>query len=691
MKFPVSMLRDFVETDLSAAQLGDLLTMAGFELEGIEEVESEPVLDIRVVSNRGDGLSVLGLAREVLAKDRSAKPTRLYEQACDRYPRRDAGAADAAALTQVSIETSACTRYACRLFRGGTNGPAPDWVRERLRQAGQRPISVLVDLTNYVMLELGQPVHAFDFDKLRGGRIVVREAKAGETLTTLNGDEHELRPGQMMICDAERPVAAAGIMGGLDTEVSESTTTVLLESAHFESTSVRRTRNQLGLSTEASYRFERSVDPEGVPAALNRFADLLAGAGPGWEIVPGIVENYPSALAPRTLNLRMTRVERLLGMPVGASVARHALEALGFEVGGEGEPFHVRVPSWRFDVVREDDLVEEVGRVYGYEKIPEKPLRGTTLQGGVFGFEAYVDRVRTTMLRTGFTQTIHHTLGSKHPLDYPGSERFGPRNPHSPEAAFLRNSLLPGLVDTAARNGGRDLHLFEIGATFGNFLPDEAYAHDAIELAFVSTGALQPPHWSGKAAPDADFFSAKATLEEVFLIGDGADGFGSRHAVASASSDPRLHPTQQADFRVDDVKVAVVGRIHPDVAEAVGLPDTTIVGEVDLYTLWAHPGAPPKFHPISRNPSVRRDLSVLIAKTTPYARLEAAIREACGDPLERVWLFDHYTGAGIPEGAHSLSIALQLRKQGENFTDEEANLVRDRAAKALEAMGGTLR
>ncbi|MCB8933789.1 MAG: phenylalanine--tRNA ligase subunit beta [Chthonomonadaceae bacterium] len=691
MKFPVSMLRDFVETSLSATELGDLLTMAGFELEGIDEVEGEPVLDIRVVSNRGDGLSVQGLAREVLAKDASATPTDLYARAGNRYPRPDAGGAEAQGMAQVSIETAACTRYACRLFRNGRNGEAPDWIRDRLRRAGQRPISLLVDLTNYVMLELGQPVHAFDFDTLRGGRIVVREARAGETLTTLNGEEHELRPGQMMICDEERPVAAAGIMGGLETEVSNRTKTVLLESAHFECTSVRRTRKQLGLSTEASYRFERSVDPEGVPAALNRFAELLEGADAGWEIVPGIVEVFPAPPPPRTLDLRMSRVERLLGMPVGARVAKQALEALGFAIEGDGEPFAVRVPSWRFDVVREDDLVEEVGRVYGYDKIPEQPLQGTTVQGGVFGFERYVDRVRAALLRCGFTQTIHHSLGAKHPLDYPGSERFGPRNPHSPEAALLRNSLLPGLAETAARNGGRDLHLFEIGATFGNFLPDAAYAHDATELAFLSTGALQPAHWKGQPSAEADFFSAKAVLEEVFRIGDGVDGFGPRRAVASASADPRLHPTQQAVFRVDDVKVALVGRIHPDLADAVGLSDATVVAEVDLYTLWAHPGAPSKFHAISRNPAVRRDLSIMIPKATPYARLEAAIREACGEPLERVWLFDQYTGKGIPDDAHSLSIALQLRKAGENFTDEEANQVRDRAVKALEALGATLR
>ncbi len=691
MKFPISMLREFVETPLDASQLGELLTMAGFELEGLEEVEGEPVLDIRVVSNRGDGLSVQGLAREVLAKDPGATPTNLYRRAQARFDRGDADAPDAAHEAKVAIETPACTRYACRIFRGGANGTAPAWLQERLRRSGQRPISLLVDLTNYVMLELGQPVHAFDLDTLAERRIVVREARDGETFTTLNGEEHTLQPGQMMICDADRPVAAAGIMGGLSTEVTDTTRTVLLESAHFECTSVRRTRKQMGLSTEASYRFERSVDPEGVTAALDRFAELLEQADAAWAVVPGRVDVYPAPAAPRTVPVRMSRVRRLLGVDVDAGRARGYLQALGFGVLGDGEPFEATVPTWRFDVRREDDLVEEIGRVHGYDSIPEAPLQGTTTQGGVFGFERYVDRVRDTMLRCGFTQTLHHSLSASHALDYPGSERFGPRNPHSPEVALLRNSLLPGLVDTALRNGGRDLHLFEIGATFGNFMADAAYVHDATELAILSTGALQPENWADGASPGADFFSVKAVLEQVFRLGEGPEGFGPRYAEAAPSHDPRLHLTQQAVFQVDGVKVALVGCIHPDNAEALGLPAQTVLGEVDLFTLWAHPGETPRFQPLSRNPAVRRDLSVQLPKSTPYTQVERAVREACGEVLERAWLFDVYDGKGIPEGSHSLSIALQLRKPGANFTDEEANQVRAKAASALQALGGTLR
>ena len=285
MKFHVDMLKDFVSTSMSAEELGDLLTMAGFELEGIEG----EVLDIKVVSNRGDGLSVLGLAREVLAKDRDASPTPLYQRAVERFVDVEISAAPAAT---VEIQTESCTRYAACVIENVRNGEAPEWIKARLEAAGMRSISLLVDLTNYVMLELGQPLHAFDVAKL-GTDVVVRQAVAGERLTTLNGVEHELLPNQMMICDRTRPVAAAGVMGGLDTEVDGNTTTVLLESAHFVNTSVRKTRKQLGLNTEASYRFERSVDPEGVVSAIRRFVQLLRESTP--EVVAHeIVDVYPT-------------------------------------------------------------------------------------------------------------------------------------------------------------------------------------------------------------------------------------------------------------------------------------------------------------------------------------------------------------------------------------------------------------
>lgn len=680
MKFPYRMLLDFVDTRLDADAVGDLLTMAGFELEGIEDVEGDRVLDIKVMANRGDALSVFGLAREVLAKDPEANATELYRRAIERFPASDHGACEVHRVASVRIETSNCTRYACRVFEGLSNGGSPDWVQLRLRQAGQRPISLLVDLTNYVMLELGQPLHAFDLDTLGESTIVVRQAAKDETLTTLDEREHKLQPHHMMICDANKPVAIAGVMGGAETEVHAGTTRCLLESAHFVNTSVRKTRKQLGFNTEASYRFERSVDPEGVVAALNRFMELL-----GVPSLPGVIDHYPLPPIERRIECRVSRAQTLLGMPISEDQAREYLSRLGFAVLGEGDVMLVAVPSWRPDIHREIDVVEEIGRVHGYEKIPEALPAGSTPRGGVFGLAKLTDRAREALVRCGFTQTMSHSMRDRHPLDFSTDHRIGPRNPHSPETAFLRDSLLPGLAEAALRNGGKDLHLFETGRVFAR---GELETDESSELAILSTGALAGPHWAKEAPAVADFFSLKGVVEELM------------HAVHiqahfdyARKPDRRFHPTRQAGLLVDAGKlwVGTVGQIHPDVAEELGLPELTVMAELDLFVLAGEPTKDEALKQFSRNPAVRRDMAFVIDKAVPYAQISESLEGACGDLLEKHWLFDVYEGKGIPEGAHSLAVAIQLRKMGGNLTDAEANEVRDRAVTALEGLGAKLR
>ncbi|HWA83089.1 MAG TPA: phenylalanine--tRNA ligase subunit beta [Fimbriimonadaceae bacterium] len=699
MKFPYSMLRDYVETRLDADEVGELLTMAGFELEDIEEVEGDKVLDIKVVSNRGDGLSVFGLAREVLAKDVEANPTELYRRAAKRFGANPGAVTDrtyhweAKDLPQlldtpprngrvsVTIETEDCTRYACLLFGGVRNGNSPDWLQKRLRQAGQRPISLLVDLSNYVMLEVGQPLHTFDLDKLAGPEIVVRKAREGEKLETLDGNEHELRSDQMMICDADKPVAAAGIMGGEATEVDAATTRVLLESAHFLNTSVRRTRKQLGLSTEASYRFERSVDPEGVVAALERFADLLAEIDGGGSRIPGVIDVYPNPLVRESIELDIKRSDMLLGMPISEEQAAGYLERLGFDVM-RGNLLTVTPPTWRPDVVREEDLVEELGRVHGYEQIPEELPAGTTIRGGTSGFEAWTDKLREACVRSGFVQTISHSLRDRGPLDDAQAAPARLRNPNSPDMAWLRNSVLPCLADNAKRNGGRDIHLFEIGRVFVQI--GESHCESAA-LGFLSQGALNAADWLDKQPQTANFFTLKATLEQLFAATGLDVSFDTRW------SDPRFHPTKYAGLACGDGVHGVIGQIHPDIAEALDLPEDTILAEMHLDSLYEHHQAGPRLKAISRNPAVRRDIALLIDKSVPFESIDRKLDEALGDVLEKRWLFDVYEGKGIPEGKHSLAIAMQLRKHGSTFTDEEANQAREKAVLALAELGGTPR
>lgn len=673
MKLPSLMLRSFVKTSLSSNEIGELLTMAGFELEGIEN----DVLDIKVMANRGDGLSALGLAREILAKESSAEPTGLYDQAIEWH------LAKAEAGMHIELQSSNCSRYACAIYSDAQNGPSPDWLQEALTAAGQRPISLLVDLTNYVMLELGQPLHAFDLDKLGSERIVVRQAKEGEALTTLNGLKHELKPDHLVICDATQPVAIAGVMGGLDTEVGPETKRVLLESAHFDASSVRKTRKDLGLNTDASYRFERSVDPNGVVRALLRF-DQLYREITGGKGASQIEDVYPIEAESRSLPLRPARARLILSMDITDSEMEGYLTRLGFKVK-TGRTFAVEPPSWRPDVTLEEDLIEEIGRVHGYEKIPDLMPSGTTVRGGSFGLYAVIDTAKKTMLRCGLDQIISHTLRDASILDFNPERRVMVRNPHSPEMQYIRSSLLPGLADAATKNGARNLRLFEIGKVFvkGDYEVDESP-----ELSILISGSMQDPHFAQLNPPQADFWTLKGILQELgHLVHDDIS------FELPRLPDHRFHPTRQAGVMVDEGRlwVGTMGQIHPDYAEQLGLPEETYMAEIDLLVFFQNPDSELEVKPISRYPAIKRDIAFVINKSVPYADVERAIAEASGLVLEKQALFDIYEGQGIEPGKHSLGVSIQLRKMDSSFTDEEANLIRDKIVQAIEELGGSLR
>jgi phenylalanyl-tRNA synthetase beta chain len=603
-------------------------------------------------------------------------PTELFTKSLNYHPAAASDAGDAKALTSVTIDTDRCTRYACRLFQDVENGPSPEWLQKRLRQIGQRPISLLVDLTNYVMMEQGQPLHAFDMDKLAGGRIVVQQAADGDDFTTLDEVEHKLASTDMMICDAEQPVALAGVMGGLETEVSSSTKNCLLESAHFVNTSVRKTRTRLNLFTEASYRFERHVDPAGVVAALNRFAELYQEIT-GKSCVPGLVDEWPIKPQPLEVSVPMARCDDRLGMSIPSDQASEYLRRLGFQVIESGEQITVQVPSWRIDVVQEEDLIEEIGRVHGYELIPSIPPAGTTHAGGLQGLQRFTNRLHEEALRCGLDQMWSHTMRATHSLDS-ASEFVAVRTPHSPELANLRNSLLPCLADAVQKNERRNLHLYEYGKVFST-------AGETSQLALFMTGDIEAAHWGVKESRKADFFIAKGVVERLLSAGHVS------YEISADSSDPRFHPTRQAAVLVGGKHAGTIGELHPDIADELDLVDPAAIAELCLDTLWTAAADHTTPKPISRNPAISRDMAVVIEKSVPYADVEKAIAGAAGELLEKQWLFDVYEGKGIPEGSHSLAVAIQLRKLGSNFTDEEANQVRESVVLALESLGATLR
>lgn len=677
MKLTYSMLREYVDTSFNAEQVADKLTMTGFELEDITEVEGDQVLDINIMANRGDGASIIGLAREFLAKVPNATPTELFLRAEKRFPAPDAGNRDIWSKTSAEIQTQSCTRFSCRIFENVQNGPSPEWLQQRLRQIGQRPISLLVDLTNYVMMETGQPLHSFDLDKLVGERIMVRNAVDGEKLTTLDGTEHELHPHHMVIADAERAVALAGVMGGEETEVSASTTRCLLESAHFINTSVRRTRKELGLFTEASYRFERHVDPEGTTAALNRFAELyleITNNSPVGGIIDVIAAKPPLI----QLTVFIKRASRLLGMEISFEQAESYLLRLGFIIVGKSpDSLEVIAPTWRSDILREEDLIEELGRVHGYELIPEELPIGSTPIGGPQGFELLTDNIREAALRCGLDQCISHSLRDIHPLDADGS-RTQVRTPHSPEMAYLRNSILPSLCDAVRKNNADNIHIFEIGRVHN----DES---ESTQLGIISSGSFENPTWRDSDPTTADFFTLKGTIEQI------AHAIQLPVSYKRSTTDPRFHPTRQARIILGGSEVGIFGQIHPLVAEKTDLSPGAVMAEITLDPLKNEQTGVPTSRAISRNPAARRDIAILIKKEVPYSEIDQAIVKSGGETLENHWLFDVYEGKGVPDGQHSLAIALQFRKLGENFTDEEANDLRDKIVSALESIGASLR
>ncbi|MFQ3611181.1 MAG: phenylalanine--tRNA ligase subunit beta, partial [Fimbriimonadales bacterium] len=414
MRVPIEWLKDFVQFDLSAEALAERLTMVGLEVEEVLDTPQGEVLALYITPNRGDCLSIFGIAREVYAMLGSeCEPTplfhRLNEQILNPLIPQPGETAEYA---QVEIrDPDLCPRYGARVIRGVKIAPSPARIQNRLLAAGMRPISNLVDATNYVMLELGQPLHAFDLDTLKGARIVVRRAYQGERIQTLDEQEHALTTEMLMICDAERPVAVAGVMGGAETEISPTTYNVLMESAHFNPFSIRATARQLGLRTESSYRFERFVDPNLVIVAQYRVCELIE-EWTGVRAVEGMIDVYPNPIPARQLSLRLDRAEQLLGFSIAPDEAKAVLERLNLKPAPADQSqrtFETQVPLYRNDLVREVDLVEELGRILGYERIPESPPAGHTTQGKDSPEGAFSERLRTLLLSAGLQEVVSHT------------------------------------------------------------------------------------------------------------------------------------------------------------------------------------------------------------------------------------------------------------------------------------------
>jgi len=685
MRVPIEWLKEFVQFELSASALAERLTLAGLEVEAIDSTPHGEVLVLYITPNRGDCLSVLGIAREVYALLGDAcQPTPLFERLNGMVldpPAPTPG--DVPRYAQVEIvDAELCPRYAARVIRDVQIAPSPTWVQNRLLAAGMRPISNIVDATNYVLLELGQPLHAFDLDTLHEQRIVVRQAREGETIRTLDGREHAVAPPMLMICDATRPVAVAGIMGGAETEVTPQTRHILMESAHFNPLSVRRTARALDLRTESSYRFERFVDPNLVLVAQYRVCELIE-AWTGVAAVPGVLDVYPKPYPTRELTLRLTRAEQLLGFPIADEEAESVLTRLNLRPQSAGaRVLRVQIPFYRYeDLKREVDLIEELGRVLGYERIPALPPAGSTTQGKDSPAGAFAERVRTILLTAGLQEIVSHTLEPLNPLQPSGAVEL--RNPMSDELRSLRASILSGLVfaaDYNRRRGITDLHLFEIGRVFrtspSSELSDPSEIREQLALGILMTGALHAPHWTGKP-PIADFYALKGVVEHLLkMLGI--------EAAFEPGQDKRFHPGRVADVVAQGVWLGRLGELHPELQRRYELRKRVYLAEFDMEALQRLASEEVRYHPLPTQPPVLRDIAVMVAQQVPVARLFDAIRAAGGEWLESVTLFDRYTGAPVPEGAHSLAFSLVFRHPERTLTDEEVNTQVDTIFEALQ-------
>ncbi|HEY8210985.1 MAG TPA: phenylalanine--tRNA ligase subunit beta, partial [Myxococcaceae bacterium] len=624
---------------------------------------------------------------------------------------KEAGRA-ASEVVKIRIEDPArCPRYAGRVVEGITVGPSPAWMRQRLEACGVRSINNVVDVTNYVMLESGQPLHAFDLDKVAGAEIVVRLAQAGEKLTSLDGKPRALDPDDLVIADKEKATGIGGVMGGAESEVSASTKRVLLEVANFLPSTVRRSAKRHALHTEASHRFERGVDAGGVPWVIDRAAALLAELGKG-TVLPGRVDVYPVPVPVqlRRVRLRDAKVKGLLGVEVPRAESRRILEALGFKVVAEPEAGVVEyeVPAGRVDVEREEDLVEEVGRITGYEEIPVQLPRGLARLLPEPREVAAHARVREALGGHGFDEVLNYSfIAPKEqpwvapgPLAQLGQERaeawIAISNPLSLEQSVMRESLYAGLLQNVARNLRHQpdgLRLYEMGRVY-RADPEggrrrRPVAKEPLHVAGVAWGLREGRTWTGPkdaVAGSVDFYDAKGAVEAVLA------GLGIRGARFEPREGVPYHPRASAAVMLDGVEVGTLGELHPKAAKAFGVPQAMYLFELDADALVERSRLEPAFEEIGKYPAVLRDLAVVVDAGMPQEALRAVIREVGGALLEEATVFDVYAGKPIPEGKKNVAYALRYRAADRTLTDAEVNEAHGRIVQELDRrLKGSLR
>lgn len=686
MKISPQWLREFVDYKVPLRQLADELTHTGTAVESISGQGESTVFETEITTNRVDAMNHYGVAREISAiYDLDLKPI------APKLPKAKPGG-----KFPISIEEpELCARYTARVMRGVKIRPSPDAVKRRLALLDSSSISNAVDASNYTLLEMGHPTHAFDLDLLEGGKIIVRKARAGESVKTLDGVERKLTPDDLVIADAKRPVALAGIMGGFDTMITERTKNVLIESAWFEPATVRRTARRLGMHTDASHRFERGADWAATPVACARVAQLILEWA-GGELVGPESDCVARKLKRPALELSRSELLRILGQEVPAADVERILRRLGFVLEPDRtskerrNDYIVHPPTWRLDVEREIDLIEEVARVFGFDNFKNTL---PSFSGAVRELpDAEKDpRVRGTLLGTGYDEAISMTFISANDAKrFSSAEAVPLANPLSEETAVMRNSLLPGMLDSLAHNlnrGQGNVQLFEAGNVFEL---NGAKTTERKQLAIGATGnAVEAgPHQPSRSY---SFFDVKGAVEQLFENFEHSSIYFDEHAGVEY-----LHPGRSARAVMDGETVARLGQIAPEVAQARKIKAEVFVAEVFLDRLYQRALRVPRYQPLSRYPSVERDFSFIFPGEVNFQRIESAIRGLNIVELQDVEPVDMLRGkeaekAGVAPGKYSMLLRADFQSSERTLREEEIAGWSKQIIAAFQKLGGALR
>lgn len=635
------------------------------------------VIDFELTHNRSDCMSMVGMAREAAA---------VFNRKLN-YPAIDVKEVEEKAGDYADVEIVAddlCSRYVARVVKNIKIAPSPLWMQQRLIKAGMRPVNNIVDVTNYVMLELGQPLHAFDLDKVKGKKIIVRRARKGETIETIDHRTRELDDTMLVIADIERPVAIAGIMGGLNTEITDETTTILIESATFNGSNVRLTSRKLGLRSEASSRFERGLDPNLALDAVNRAAQLIEKIGAG-EVLKDTIDVYKKPVKPWRVTVRPHRVNCLLGTELDTAYMADLLERLGLKCFIKESTIEVEVPTFRQDLKIEADIAEEVARLYGYDNIEETLLDNCKASVGLKTYEQKMeDMTRDVMSACGLNEVITYSFGSPKAFDNILLREDDPRrkaiqiaNPLGEEYSVMRTTMIPFMLDVLSLNMNRRVEraaAYEIGRVY---LPEELPLKKLpAEIRMLSIGIY---------GDGVDFYDIKGIVETYLSVCN-------IKAQFKPAVDPTFHPGRTAEIFIEGQRAGVIGEIHPDVAEIYNMNKRVYLGEINLDVVFKKANMAKTYKPLPKFPAVTRDLAVIVPDDVAVGDMEGAIERVGGELIERIKLFDVYKGGPVPEGHKSVAFSLVFRSREKTLVDQEVNEVFDRIVQELnKGFGARLR